>query len=91
MALDYGFQPETPPGTVLLTPRMTKSLNATIWFCSWSIYPQPHYSFATVTIKDPFGSRGNNVGGAFGMADQPQNKERRMASLKSRPQSVFLL
>ena len=37
MAEDYEVQTEMLSGTARLTPRMPRSSNVTIWFCSWSI------------------------------------------------------
>jgi hypothetical protein len=37
MAEDYEVQTEMLSGTARLTPRMPRSPNVTIWFCSWSI------------------------------------------------------
>src|ERR1700730_11855597 len=37
MPEDYEVQTEMLSGTARLTPRMPRSPNVTIWFCSWSI------------------------------------------------------
>jgi hypothetical protein len=61
MAEDYEVPTEMPSGTTRLTPRMPRSPNVTIWFCSWS-QPGTKLLFATVTVKDSFGPPGNDAG-----------------------------